>query len=227
MALLRFSGVVSAASGKIGGVVFRIGKGPGVAQAAPTNCTNFSSTVLENRASLEHAQVSWAALDDTDHKSWAQLASLTPEPSRVGTPRYLTGRMFYIRHFLVHLKGGGVLPVPLPSYAFMSNILNNTIDFSTAHYYTTLLMSSFLGTGFTLYYGARSFSKSGFTRMNPIFLTKAHVDPVDTYDLKSWFQAKLGIPSTGEIIALKVYTVTSFSSISNTFTRTFAFPHTD
>jgi len=227
MALVKYSGLVAAISGKVGGAVFKKGRGSSVVQSSPHYCKKSSEKNLLSRRRLSRAQHEWISLSSDDRKNWEQLAKIQPETSRVGTSRLLTGRQLFIRYYIMFLLFDPITPFELPVYASSFQPLSITLAFDASNFYANVTTKFYGVLPRVIWFGARSFSTSGFSRLNYIFLKAAPYDAETPVDLLPTFTAALGTPSSGELLSIMCRGLSRASLLSPTVARTFTFPQTD
>lgn len=97
MATVKFSSIVSAVAGKIGGTVFARGaNGPYIRTFSMP--VNKNTQVLQTkRQNLGYYASKWRSLDDTDRQAWKDNAALFPYTNRVGDASHYTGFQWFMK----------------------------------------------------------------------------------------------------------------------------------
>jgi hypothetical protein len=90
-------GVLAAASGKIGGIVFSHGRGgPYIRNLSmPTNPSSADQVTV--RSIFGNLSTTWATLDPDQRTSWTTYAENTPVTGTFGDPVTLTGQQMFVR----------------------------------------------------------------------------------------------------------------------------------
>jgi len=114
MALIK-SALVSAISGKIGGMV-------GARNRYGAYLRNWVKPVNPNtsrqqdvRALMGQANIAWAALTDQVRSDWNTYAAAVPWQNRIGDTIYLTGKTMYVRTYVARLMAGLEMVAAAPS----------------------------------------------------------------------------------------------------------------
>ena len=138
MGKIKFSAIVSAASGKIGGNVFaRNASGAYVRTWA--NPVNPNTTKQQSvRTSFANLVSAWKNLSEANQQAWQDMAPQYPYTDRLGETKQYTGQQLYIKlNQNLAVVGTSALSTPLVPQTFTSIGIDN-IDFDlTAGVLTT------------------------------------------------------------------------------------------
>lgn len=214
MGSIKFSAIVSAASGKIGGNVFaRNASGAYVRSwANPVNPNTAKQQTV--RTSFANLISSWKNLSKANQQAWEDMAPQYPYTNRLGESSQYTGQQLY-NHLNMNLQvvSATLLTTPLVPETF-SNIFLQTFEMDNA---TGVLDTATCGTSglglateaivievtTNLSGGITKPAKGYFKQL----LITTDLSAISTFDIKAAYLALYGSPATGSSVFARAYLI--------------------
>lgn len=217
MAIVRYSGLIDAASGKFGGTVFATSQGRGQIKRLPQRRQETSARGDAARAVWQTCVGAWRDLDSETRLGWNTIAKTWETRNRNGERRALSGRDLFLRMNVIYLRAGIGLRPSVPEYAGIGVLNGVSVDFSASQYlfkWTTRWPAiSMLG----VFYGGRHMTRGGRRRARPVYLRSAFLTTPPQIDLRSHFVAALGELADGERFTVGYRVGTSNGVVSDVF----------
>lgn len=96
MAIFKPSALIDGLSGKIGGTVFALGRGAGVARNNTPGTNSSSQASADYRVRYSFMMSRWRACTLDQRNAWQTLANACPSPNRFGIRRRLSPMQFFL-----------------------------------------------------------------------------------------------------------------------------------
>ena len=207
MAIVTPGPLISQITGSIGGTCFAPAAGGAVARNKPLPRRHSSTYAADQASRMIAAQRAWLAADDDVRLAWSRAAALYPTTNRLGKSSHISGHALFLR---VYAAPPG-LSISAPSHAVSSLRLEQCpLDYPTVENDGTVILT--FDTAPTYPYpqiiieAARTHSTypTRTTPRNLSFIAFATWAP--TIDISYEFIARLGTPTTDELVHLSWYT---------------------
>lgn len=205
MASIRFSPVIGAAAGSIGGITLRNARGGPVAASRARPALPNSAAQSESQAHFTACIRAWLALSAANKLTWTTAALSTSRTNRVGLTRPRSARELYMATAMPMSLAGLTLPTAfaLPTYSQLYSTVRAVAIAADEIYISMDSLSIPTGRAFSIY-GARTFSGdvAGATpRLRHLVTTSTARCYVD---VRTAFLAHFGQPAIGERLHFRI-----------------------
>ncbi len=139
MAVIKFSPIVTAASGKSGGTVFSRNRGGSYIRAwkKPLNPNSTAQQNVRNRLVIIGA--AWRNLSDAVRKNWKSLADSLPMKNKMGESMTLSGQQLFSKRNGIILAANGSVITDAPTASAAAPVFMDVQDFTSTDIIVALL----------------------------------------------------------------------------------------
>ena len=206
MAIVKLGPIVQAASGTIGGVVFKNKAGGAIVQVKRRRAPAVTFDSLNQQKALAEINRVWGALGVSERVSWSVAAHQLNQRNRLGDRKHMTGRTLYFQTMGITYRAYGQAlttgpgPVNLVQVKTLYTIWEGGIEELYIDWQNRV------GSLNVIMYGARSYSKSGWRRRIYKYITRRVISAASCFrDFSSEWCAVYPDLAHGEHFSLKLY----------------------
>lgn len=218
MAIIRLGPIVQAASGTVGGVVFKNGVGGSILQARRNRTPSESIESLNQKRSFAAINNTWALKSEADRLPWEVAARQMNSTNRLGEKKRMTGRNLFFKNNGVWFRSDGAVLTTDPGNIRQAQMITIYTIFGGGLAELYLLWGDLNYHLNVVLYGARSYSDGGMSRRCYKFITRRVWSPSSCYrDIRKEWGAVFGRMGLYERFSLKMY-IMMISSGTNLWT---------
>lgn len=206
MAICRLGPIVQAASGSVGGVVFKNTGSGTILQAKRARRPSGSiDQVNAQRAFAEMSRV-WTQSSAEYRLRWSVLAKRLNSQNRLGEPRHMTGRNLFYKSWGPYFRSDGVVAMNQPTTLEQAQIITVYTIFGGNQAAMFILWADLSYDLDIILYAARSNSLGGWRRRCYKFISRRVISRSSCYREWRYEFYKVFTPlETGEHFSLKMY----------------------
>lgn len=206
MAIIRLGPIVQAASGTVGGVVFKNGVGGAVLQARRNRRPAESIKSLNQKRSFAAINNEWALKSNENRLQWEVAARQMNATNRLGEKKRMTGRNLFFKNNGVWFGAEGVVLTTGPGNIRQAQMITIYTIFGGGLAELYLLWGDLNYSLNVVLYGARSYSDGGMSRRCYKFVTRRVWSPTTCFrNIRYEWLPVMGRMGISERFSLKMY----------------------
>lgn len=219
--IAKLGGIVTQASGSIGGVTFANKRGVTVISAKQHVPTTASAAQTQHKAAFSRAAAAWAELTTAQRLAWGLYALSHPRQNRLGVARKLTPYQFWLLENTLRAQAGIPLRTNPPRLGQSGVGSFDNLSFTAGGPYTLAMTAPATdASGYYVIYGARSTRNLSMGKRYMRFVGAYPAAPSIDQDLQPDWDPIMGTILSGEVITVAIRYLGNSSLASPTTTLT-------